>query len=124
MARTTKQQAADAHESGVCAAFNSLGYLGAHVTAGSGNQPGKPGDVKIPGEWLVECKTTAGGSIAVSWAWLNKVRKEASQGGLRALVSIRFFNSPSSIFYVIEDDDLYHLLKCEHELRRLHSGAE
>jgi hypothetical protein len=115
--RTPNQHASDTHEQQVSDAFEGI-YGKASRVPGSGNQVGKPGDVKVPGEWYVECKTTQSESLSVKYDWLVKIRNEGFVGGLRSLLSIRFANSKTKIFYVIEDVELYELLKSEQDWKR------
>lgn len=92
-------------------------YGDAHVQPGSGNQPGKPNDVRIPGEAYIECKETSAAQISISFAWLERIRKLSMP--LRGYLAIKFSSKSQSNFYVVEDVVFEHLLKCELELRRV-----
>lgn len=57
--------------------------LGGIVQRGSGNQPGKRGDVQIGDYFLTECKVdTKGKSITILKKWLLKIDREATQAGM------------------------------------------
>lgn len=92
-------------------------YGDAHVQPGSGNQPGKPNDVRVPGEAYIECKETAGKQIAFPYAWIQRLRKLSQP--LRGYVALKFSTYDDANYYVVEDTVFEHLLKCELELRRV-----
>lgn len=90
-------------------------YGDAHVQPGSGNQPGKPNDVRIPGYAYIEAKFTSSHQIVVKREWLDRLRMLANP--LRGYLAIMFY--PGANYYVVEDVHFEHLLKCELELRDL-----
>lgn len=61
---------------------------GARQVAGSGNQPGKPGDLR-GAKFLRECKASKGAGLSVQAKWLRKLVDEATQLGRYPLVEIR-----------------------------------
>jgi Holliday junction resolvase len=87
--------------------------------AGSGNQLNAPNDVLIKGEAYIECKATNAKEMKLHFAWLERVRRLAQLSGLRAYVALQFSKESSSQYYVVEDVDFIHLLRCEQELRAL-----
>lgn len=106
------------HETEVCVAMIDI-YGKGHLQPGSGNQPGKPNDVLVPGEMYIECKETSKASISFKHAWIETLRKLSWQGALRSVVSLKFTNESSTIYYVVDDDTFHHLLKCERDLRAI-----
>lgn len=59
-----------------------------YQVAGSGNQPGKPGDVADV-EYLRECKETDAAGITIKASWLRKLMQEALDSGKKPLLEIR-----------------------------------
>jgi len=106
-------------ENQVAAALRIV-YGDAHVQPGSGNQPGKPNDVRVPGEAYVECKETKAAQIIVSFAWLERIRSLSMP--LRGYLAIKFSKLSNTNFYVVEDVVFEHLLKCELELRTVYAA--
>ncbi len=108
--KTKIQESSDQHARQVKKALYDI-YGDCVIQPGSGNQVDKPGDVRVPKKLLIECKTTAAESMIVKWRWLDKLQREAFVEHLCPLLSIRFCNDEYRIFYVIEDVDLYDLLR-------------
>lgn len=92
-------------------------YGDAHVQPGSGNQPGKPNDVRVPSQCYIECKETGAAQITISYAWLERLRKLSLP--LRGYLALKFSNKSQTNFYVVEDVVFEHLLSCELELQKL-----
>jgi len=61
---------------------------GAKRVAGSGNQPGKPGDIR-GNKFLREAKATKKDSISLRGKWLRKITEEALAVGRTPLVEVR-----------------------------------
>ncbi len=122
--KSPSQKAADAHEAMV---ENQLALVygdAAKRTPGSGNNALSSGDVRVPEQWVVECKTTAADSISVKQEWFRKVRKEGFMGGVRSMLALRFNHDRNKTYYMLEDTDLLNLLKCEKELNELRMDIE
>lgn len=83
---------------------------------GSGNTSWSPNDLHIPRVAQIECKATATASIRIELNWLERARELCSRNGLRTLLAIRIKQSD---YFVVEDDVMVHLLKCELELEEL-----
>ena len=92
-------------------------YGDAHVQPGSGNQPGKPNDVRVPGEAYIECKETASKQFIFPYAWIQRLRTLSLP--LRGYLALKFSTYDGSNYYVVEDEVFEHLLKCELELRAI-----
>jgi hypothetical protein len=89
-------------------------YGEANVQPGSGNQPGKPNDVRVPGYAYIECKNTASQQMTVKHSWLAHLRRLSLP--LRGYLAIKFSVESSTNYYIVEDTVFEHLLKCEQEL--------
>ena len=63
--------------------------LGGKRVAGSGSSREKKGDVKF-GHFLMEDKRTAGKSLAIQVAWLEKIEREALACGKTPVFSFGF----------------------------------
>jgi|SRR5271165_6355180 len=90
--------------------------------SGSGNQPGKPGDIRVTeseGQCLIfECKATKSDSIGVKLSWLRKLADQAFTVMARPVLSIQFVRGAATpkTYYILEEADFEHLLRCEREL--------
>lgn len=125
-----KRAMSDKHEQDTAEA------LGGYQTRGSGNQWAHKGDVAAgnhlddPWALLVECKATAGQSISVSWAWLEKILGEAN--GERPVLALRYYEGddrltvrPHGNWWLFEQDDALELLEAaKHPLATINAGPE
>jgi len=68
---------------------SSAARSGKRLVAGSGNQPGKPGDISGD-EDLGELKTTAKTDTRIQLSWLRKIAYEALTQGKQPMIEFEF----------------------------------
>lgn len=80
--------------------------LGGRVQPGSGAPAFYKGDVRVPGESRVECKTTSMGSYRLELKTIEKIKAEALLGGAEAwALQIEFQGNTNKRFAVIDWDE-------------------
>lgn len=79
----------------------------------SGNTAWSPNDIYVPHTLQIECKVTTAKSMRIEFSWFDRARQLCSRNGLRALLALRIFGND---FYLVEEDVMLHLLKCEQEV--------